>query len=316
MKRTMILLLGILFVAALCGDVLAAYPDKPVKIIIGYEAGSSADISGRALLPLVEKELGQPVMIINKPGAASALALREVYSAKPDGYTVGESASVNVLKIQGLLPYDHHDFDVIAVPYLTWGCIGVSAKSPFKSMKELVDYAKANPGKLKMSTVTKGANYWVQVKYFEKVTASTYKIMTNPGGASYIAAQLGGNHADVGFASYKVLRAQIDAGNIRVLGISTDKRMDGFEKLPTIKEQGYDMVIESWGAYVAPKGLPPEVYKKLTSAFAKASDSKEWRDWCIKQATVAAPEYIGQSAVKYLDQNGEMLAPILKDIKD
>jgi tripartite-type tricarboxylate transporter receptor subunit TctC len=316
MKRTMILLLGILFVAALCGEVFAAYPDKPVKIIIGYETGSATDITARALLPLVEKELGQSVMIINKPGAASAIALREVYSAKPDGYTVGVSCSVNVLKIQGFLPYNHHDFDVISVPYMTWGCIGVPAKGPFKSMKELVDYAKANPGKLKMSTTAKGANYWVQIKYFEKVTASTYKIMTNPGGGSYIAIQLGGNHADVGFASYKVFRSQIDAGNIHVLGITAAKRMAGFEKLPTMKEQGYDMVIESWGAYVAPKGLPPEVNMKLTSAFAKASGSKEWRDWCIKEATEASPEYVGQSAVKYLDQNGEMLAPILKDIKD
>jgi tripartite-type tricarboxylate transporter receptor subunit TctC len=316
MKWMIVVLLGVFSITAYCGEAPAAYPDKQVKIIIGYEPASATDISARTLLPLVEKELGQPIMIINKPGAASALALREVYAAKPDGYTVGVSCSVNVLKIQGLLPYTHHDFDVIAVPYMTWGCIGVPAKSPFQSMKELVDYAKANPGKLRMSTTAKGANYWVQVKFFEKVTGSTYKIITNPGGGSYIATQLGGNHADVGFASYKVFRSQIDAGNIRVLGISMAKRVVGFENLPTLKEQGYDMVIESWGAYVAPKGLSPEVKKKLISVFTKASDSKEWRGWCIKEATEATPEYVGDAAVKYLDKNGEMLAPILKDIKD
>jgi len=298
---------GILFL----GTSVFAYPVKPIKVIIGYEAGSATDISARALLPLVEKDLGQPMMIVNKPGAASALALREIYDAKPDGYTIGVSCSVNVLKMQGRLPYTHRDFDVLTVPYLTWCCIGVPSKAPFKSAKELVEHARANPGKLRMSTTTKGALYWVQVKYFEQVTGATFKIITNPGGGSFIATQIGGNHADVGLASYKVFESQIEAGNCRILGITTAQRVPGFPNLPTLKEQGIDMAIEAWGAYVAPKGLPPDINKRLLSAFGKAASSQEWRAWCASKATMAAPEFIGEEAAKFLDRDAEKVRPIL-----
>lgn len=297
------------------GDAAPAYPDKPIKVIIGYEPGSATDISARSLLPLVEKELGQPTMVINKPGAASALALREIYDSKPDGYTIGISCSVNVLKIQGLLPYTHHDFDILTVPYLTWCVVGVPSKGPFKSAKELVDYARANPEKLRMSTTAKGALYWIQVKYFEQVTGTKFKIITNPGGGSFIATQIGGNHADVGLASYKVFESQIDAGNVRVLGITTAQRVPGFPNLPTLKEQGFNMVIDAWGCYVAPKGLPPDIYKKLLSAFSKAAASKEWRSWCSSKATIAAPEYVAEEAVKFLDRDAEKVRPILESIR-
>jgi tripartite-type tricarboxylate transporter receptor subunit TctC len=310
MKRLLGIFLAVFLLGAY-GVADSAYPDKPIKVIIGYEPGSATDISARALLPLVEKELGQSMMIINKPGAASAMALREVYDSKPDGYIIGVSCSVNVLKIQGLLPHTHHDFDILSVPYLTWCVVGVPSKGPFKSAKELVDYAKANPEKVRMSTTAKGALYWIQVKYLEQVTGTKFKIMTNPGGGAFVATQIGGNHADAGLASYKVFQSQIDAGNIRILGITTSQRVPGFPNLPTLKEQGFDMVIDAWGSYVAPKGLQPDIYKKLLSAFSKASSSKEWQNWCASKATLAAPEYIGEEAVKFLDRDAEKVRPIL-----
>jgi len=292
-----------------------AYPTKPIKAIIGYEAGSSTDIAGRTFLQVAEKELGQPIMIVNKPGAASSLALRELVGSKPDGYTIGLSCSVNVLKIQGLFPQTHRDFDAPAVPSLTWSVLAVPAKSPFKTTKELVEYARANPGKLTMSTTTKGAVYWIQASYFERIAGVKLKLISNPGGASYVATQLGGGHADMGIASYKALQSQIDAGNVRILGITTARRVEGFVTLPTLKEQGYDMVLTSWAAYVAPKGLPAEISKKLLSTYVKVASSKEWKDWCATRGSIPTPEYVGEGAVKFLDQDAEMQKPILEAIK-
>jgi len=303
------LIFGVLF------SVGYAYPTKPIKAIIGYEAGSSTDIAGRTFLQMAEKELGQPVMIVNKPGAASSLALREVVGSKPDGYTIGLSCSVNVLKIQGLLPQTHRDFDAPAVPSLTWSVLAVPAKSPFKTTQELVEYAKANPGKLTMSTTTKGAVYWIQASYFERIAGVKLKLISNPGGASYVATQLGGGHTDVGIASYKALQSQIDAGNVRILGITTARRVEGFANLPTLKEQGYDMVLTSWAAYVAPKGLPAEISKKLLSAYVKVASSQAWKDWCATKGSIPTPEYVGEGAVKFLDQDAEMQRPILEAIK-
>jgi tripartite-type tricarboxylate transporter receptor subunit TctC len=291
-----------------------AYPDKPIKLIIGYEAGSATDLVGRTFFQLMEKELGQPFMIVNKPGAASALALWELLEAKPDGYTLGMSCSVNVLKILGQLPKTHHDFDVIGIGSLTGSVLAVPAKSPFKTIKELIDFAKANPGKLRMSTTSKGAVFWIQSRYFERLTGTKFNLISNPGGASFIATQLGGGHADAGFAAYRPLQGQIKAGNIRALGVTTEKRVPAFPDLPTLKEQGVNMVMMAWGAALAPKGLPSDIYKKLTSAHAKVAGSKAWQDFCKATASVESPEYTGEGAVKFLDQDAEMQKPILEEI--
>ena len=311
----MLAVVPILFLLGIgSGEGSAAYPDKPIKSLICYEAGSATDIGGRQFYKYLEKELGQPIMVVNKPGAASALGLREIYDSKPDGYTIGMSCSINVLKIQGLLPYTHHDFHVSSVASLTWSALAVPAKSPFKTIKELVDYAKANPGKLRWSTTSKGAVYWIQSRYFERVTGTKFNLIANPGGASYIATQLGGGHADVGIAAFRPLQGQIEAKNIRILGITTQKRVPGFENLPTLKEQGYDIVLSSWAAGVAPKGLPPEVSQKLIAATKKVAESKEWRDYCVMAGSMATPEYVGEGVMKFLDQDAEIQRPILEEI--
>lgn len=312
-KIFFIFILGVFFFGIFISGVLA-YPDKPIKLIIGYEAGSASDLIGRTFLQQMEKELGQPFMVVNKPGAASALALRELLDSKPDGYTLGMSCSVNVLKILGHLPNTHRDFDVIGIPLLTGSVLAVPSQSPFHSAKELVEYAKANPSKLRMSTTTRGAVFWIHARYFERLTGAKFNMIVNPGGASFIATQLGGGHADVGFAAYTPLQGQIKAGNIRILGVTTEKRVPGFPEWPTLKEQGYDMVVMGWAAILAPKGLPADIYKKLLSAHAKIVGTKAWQDFCKATGSVGYPEYTGEGAIKFLDQDAEFQRPILEEI--
>jgi len=313
MKKIFLLVSLTVFFLGLIGGEVLAYPDKPIKMIIGYEAGSATDLIGRTFLQHLEKELGQPFLIVNKPGAASALALRELLDAKPDGYTLGMSCSVNVLNIMGHLPKTHRDFDVIGIPLLTGSVLAVPSKSPFQSVKELVDNAKANPGKLRMSTTSKGAVFWIHARYFERLTGTKFNLISNPGGASFVATQLGGGHADVGFAAYTPLQGQIKAGNIRLLGVTTEKRVPGFE-WPTLKEQGYDMVVMGWAAFLAPKGLPPDIYKKLLAAHAKIVGTKAWQDFCKATGSVGYPEYTGEGAIKFLDRDAELQRPILEEI--
>ena len=291
-----------------------AYPEKPIKLIIGYEAGSATDLIGRTFFKHMEKELGQPFMIVNKPGAASALALRELLDAKADGYTLGMSCSVNVLKIMGHLPKTHHDFDVIGIPLLTGSVLAVPSKSPFQSTKELVEYAKGNPEKLRLSTTSKGAVFWIHARYFERLTGAKFNLISNPGGSSFIATQLGGAHADLGFAAYRPLQGQIKAGNIRMLGVTSEKRVAAFPDLPTMKEQGYNMVVSGWAAILAPKGLPSDIYKKLLDAHAKVVGLKAWQDFCTATGSVGYPEYTGEGAIKFMDQDAEIQKPILEEI--
>ena len=315
MKRFLIGTFVVLLFGVFFNEARAAYPDKPIKVIIGYEAGSSGDSVARALYPLMEKELGQPFVIINKPGAASALAMREVMEAKPDGYTFGMSFSINVLKIQGLLPYTHRDFDVLSIPARAGAVLAVPFKSHIQSAKELVDYAKENPGKLRMSTTAKGAAHWIQVAMFERATGAKFAVIENPGGGSYIATQLGGNHADAGILSFSAILSQYQSGNVRFLATTGPSRMRGYDKLQTLKEQGYNMVSTTGVTILGPKKLPPEIYKRLTSTFAKVTGSQEWADWCMRRANTPTPNLVGEEAAKFLDQEAESMRPILETLQ-
>jgi tripartite-type tricarboxylate transporter receptor subunit TctC len=315
MKRFLAITFAVLFFAFLLSEAKAAYPDKPIKVIIGLETGSNVDTVARALSPWMEKELGQPIVILNKPGAASALAMREVMDSKPDGYTLGISSSIHVLKIQGLLPYTHRDFDVLSIPAINGAMLAVPVKSPFQSTKELVDYAKANPGKLRMSTTAKGANHWLQVKMFERATGAKFVVIENPGGGSYIATQLAGGHTDVGIVAFSALFSQYEAGNVRILATTGPGRERGYEKIQTLKEQGYNMVATSCIVILGPKKMPQDIYKMLISAFAKVTGSQEWANWCASRFTMPTPTLVGEEAAKYADQEAEKQRPILESIR-
>ncbi len=305
---------AILFVC-LCSNTFA-YPDKPIKFIIGYEAGSSSDHATRAIAPLLEKNLGQPIMIVNKPGAASSMGMREVHNSRPDGYTVGVSSSINVLKVQKLMDWDHHGFDVIGVPSVTWPVIAVPSKSPWRTIKELLADARASPGKYRVSTTAKGAAFWIAARYFEESAKVQLKIIANPGGAGFVATQVGGAHAELGVASVTPLKSQIDGGNIRVLGVMGPSRLAApNDKYPTLKEEGIDCAFGVWQAFVAPKGLPKDVYGRLVDAFRKAASSTEYQKWCILNGRTPTPQYQGEDGVKFLDRDLEIERPILESMK-
>jgi tripartite-type tricarboxylate transporter receptor subunit TctC len=309
-------LLGISILLGSLGSNGWAYPDKPIKFIIGYEAGSSSDHASRAIAPILEKDLGQPIMIVNKPGAASSMAMREVHASKPDGYTVGVSSSINVLKIQKLMDVDHHGFDVIGVPSVTWPIIGVPSSSRWRSLKDCLADARANPGKYRLSTTAKGAAFWIAARYFENTAKVQFKIISNPGGAGFVATQLGGVHVELGVASVTPLRSQMDAGLIRILGIMGSSRLAApHDKFPTLKEEGVDCIFGVWQAYVAPKGLPEEVYKRLVEAFRRAASSPEYHQWCIANGRTPSPQYQGEEGVNFLDRDLEIERPILESMK-
>lgn len=296
------------------GNKAPAYPTKPITALVGYEAGATTDVIARAVFKEVEKELGQPIMVVNKPGAASVQAMIELKSAQPDGYTLGVSASINSLKVQGKLPFDHHDLDMIAVPAQGVSVVAVPANSPFKSAKDLVEYAKANPGKVTLSTTAKGAVNWIQAKLFEKAAGVQFQFIENPGGNNLIAQQLAGGHVHAGFALIPGLKGQFDAGNIRFIGIMADQRVPGYENVPTLKELGYNALHTATIHVVAPKGLPKHVLDKLTSAFQKAAATEEFKQWVKDKAFIATPHLVGAEAVKFLDEDLQIQLPLLESI--
>ena len=150
--------------------------------------------------------------------------------------------------------------------------LAVPVKSPIQSAKELVDYAKANPGKLRMSTTAKGAAHWIQVAMFERATGAKFAVIENPGGGSYIALQLAGGHADVGILSFSALFSQYEAGNVRILATTGPGRMRGYEKIQTLKEQGYNYGIHHRGHHPGSQEAAPGDLQKVDLHLLRQSD--------------------------------------------
>jgi len=246
------------------------FPTKPIELLIGYGAGGSTDIPARVLADAASKILGQPVVAVNLPGGGSAVMLSQLKNRKPDGYTIGILSSGGVLNAH-LRKVPYHpvkDFDpIIQYSVYQYGLV-VKADSSFKTAKDLIAFAAANPGKIKYSTAGVGTpQHLVMVQLGD---AAKVKWVHIPfGSGSEAIAMLLGGHVDAS-AQTTEWKAQVDAGKLRLLAILMDKRMEAYPNVPTLKELGYNIVAPSIIAIVAPKGLDKNKTKILHDAFYKA----------------------------------------------
>jgi tripartite-type tricarboxylate transporter receptor subunit TctC len=291
----------------------AQYPTKPITCIFPTEAGSMLDTLSRPLLQIAEKKLGQPIMVVNKPGGGLIAGLRDVVDAKPDGYTIGFGVgNLSYAKLLGLVPFDHRDFDVLAIPYYAVPVVTVPANSKFNSVAEIVEYAKANPKQLRVVTSTKGGAWWVATRMLARAAGIEVNEISPPGGGGAVVLQVAGGHADVGVHGIPEAKSQIDAGNIRVLATFGTERIPGFENVPTLKELGYNVEFLATNTAVAPKGLPKDVKQKLLSALEDSIKDPQYQEFVKKNSAVVLGK-LGDDAARYLDQQLGEIEPILQE---
>ncbi len=256
--------------SALSGTASAqAYPARPIKLICPWPAGGSTDAVMRALAESVGKVLGGTVVIENKPGASGMLGPNELAKAAPDGYTLSQ-LTIGVARLPHMqkMQFDPlKDFTYIAcLTGYTFGIV-VRADSPIKSIKELVDYAKANPEKFSYGSTGAGTTPHLAIEEFAakagiKLTHIPYK-----GSADGVQAVLGGHvmsHSDsTGWAP------QVEAGNLRLLATYGSKRTRRWPNVPTLQELGYETVSDSPFGIGGPKGMDAALTKRLHDAFKK-----------------------------------------------
>ena len=221
------------------------YPAKPIIFLVPLEAGSSADMAARILAGKLQAQLGQPVVVTNKPGAGSSIGNRELYNAKPDGYTIGMStAAIFMNKLQGLLPFDHNDMTVLG-SYLSWSPAIVAStktKRPFNTMQEVIAAAKAKPGDIVLSTGSVGQVWWVAAMDFLKKSGLEFNVVPQTSSSAAVVLQVAGGHADIGITDVTAAKSQIDAGNLKVLAMLGANRLPNYPNIPTMKELGVDSV--------------------------------------------------------------------------
>ena len=259
------------------GPAIAGYPERPVTILVGFAPGGSMDLSARALARSAEKILGQPIIIENKTGGTGTVALAALLSQNPDGYTLCATPSSVLIRVSQMQQVPFKPLTSFK-PIIGFSepLLGIVVKndSPWKKMKDLVNDAKKNPGKLKYATTGVGSTTHAAVD--EIATAYKLQLIHIPykGSIEALTALLGG-HVD--FASLtSELVPSVKSGQTRLLAIMSKKRSPKFPAVPTLKEAGYDFVNDAVFSIVGPSNLPTEVAKKLEIAFTQATKSKEY----------------------------------------
>jgi tripartite-type tricarboxylate transporter receptor subunit TctC len=265
-------------VACAPGTTLAQdkYPAKPINFVIGYPGGGTTDVCARPLVMAAGKTLGQPIVVINKPGGGSAVAMAALKNEKPDGYTIGILPSGAVLsQHMRRVPYDSaKDFTpVMQYAVYLYGLV-VKADSPWKTFKEFIDYAKANPGKIRYGTAGAGTPQHLVMERLALKENIKWTHIPFQGGGPAIAALLGG-HLEA-CSQTTEWKKHVEAGTLRLLAVYGEKRMADFPNAATLLELGYDITAPSLISVVGPRGLSPQVVATLHGAFKKAMEDPDF----------------------------------------
>jgi tripartite-type tricarboxylate transporter receptor subunit TctC len=256
------------------------YPSKPIRIVVGYAAGGGNDIIVRVMQPEMSKGLGQPVIVENKPGAQSIIAAETVAKSAPDGYTLlmGPSGPMTINPATySKLPYDvRRDFAPISLICQFPLIVAVSAALPVKSVKELIEYAKANPAKANYSS--SAGIFQVTTELFKQKTGSSFVMIPYKSSGESVQALLSGD-AMVTFVDPPPVSGPLKAGTVRGLAITSAKRHPSWPDLPTMAEAGVpDMEVPVWTAFFAPAKTPTTIIARLQKEVARVVRTAEVKE--------------------------------------
>lgn len=255
------------------------FPSRSIQFIIPWAAGGGGTVNAQALQPHFEKAIQGSVQIINKPGGGGTIAWNYVANAAPDGYTVGVTnqsfiltqyttrTGVSFKKVDPLIM-------VIDMP----AALAVKTEAPWKTFKEFINYAKANPEKVQMGNSGLGANYHVSALGIEMVTGVKFTHVPFKGAGPSMTALLGG-HVDAAVSELPTLLPYVEGKKFRLLVVGSDERNFAIPDVPCMKEEGYEQIfVGAWYIWSVPKGVPKERVQKLHDAFKAAMEAKEYKE--------------------------------------
>jgi len=259
--------------AALCGFPPALhaqaqdYPNKPIRIIVPYPAGGSADLLPRIFAEKLSAKWGQPVLVENRPGAGGNIGAEFVYKAEPDGYTLGPLV-VNQ-NLYRKLAFDPAKFVPVSVMAVIPNVLLVNPRVPAKSVDELIAYARANPGKLNYGSQGNGTTSHLTAELFKSTAGLSVTHVPYKGSAPAMAALLGGE-IDLMFDNLGVTLAHVKSGGLRALAVASEKRVASLPEVPAMSEILPGFTSVAWFGIVAPPKTPAPIAEKLSAAVAEA----------------------------------------------
>lgn len=288
-----------------------AYPDRPIKLIVPWAAGGDTDNIFRPFAPLLQKHIGQPVVITNVGGASGTKGAREAKDSPPDGYTIyGVHDYIHSTYYTGVADVSYTDFEPVCLVSSTPSVLTASPKTPWNDWKGLLADAKARPGQISVGATLGSTSHFFPA-LIEKAAGIKFKYVSYEGLAPRMNAILGG-HVDL-TDSNLTQKGKVEAGQLKFIAIGTDKRSPEMPNVPTLKELGVNVSYTVSRGILAPKGTPGPVLAKLESACAATVKEPAFAESMKKQATDVA--YLDRKAyASWLKENDELNKNLAKDL--
>ena len=279
--------LGLSLAAAAGGAFAQKWPDRPITLVVPWGAGGGTDAVARMLGSLMEKDLGQPVNVVNRTGGSGVVGHSAIASAAPDGYTIGLiTVEITMMHHQKLTELNPTSYTPIALVNLDPAGFQVRADSAYKNMNDVLNAIKANPGKFKASGTGQGGIWHLALAGMlrdAKIDPTTVPWVPSNGAAPGLQDLVAGGVEFVP-CSLPEARSLIDAGKVRSLAVMDSQRSALFPNVPTLKEAtGSSWGTGAWRGIAAPKGLPADVAARLEASVKKAYDSKEYKDFMAQR---------------------------------
>jgi len=276
---------------------LGAYPDRPITLIVPWGAGGGTDATARIIGVLLEKELGQPINVVNRTGGSGVVGHSAIAQAAPDGYTIGIiTVEIGMMHWQGLTELNGTSYTPVGLVNADPAGLQVRADAPYKNVNDLVAAVKANPGKFKASGTGQGGIWHLAIagmlKDLKVDPASVPWVPSN--GAAPGLQDLVAGGVEIVPCSLPEARSMIDAGKVKSLAVMADQPAALYPNVPTLKAAtGSNWTMAAWRGIAAPKGIPAEARDKLVAALRKIVASKDYTEFMAKQGygvIYAAPE--------------------------
>lgn len=274
-----------------------AYPSRPITLIVPWGAGGGTDATARIIGSLLEKDLGQPVTVVNRTGGSGVVGHSAIASATPDGYTLGmATVEIGMMHWQGLTELSGTSYTPLGLVNADPAGLQVRADSPYKTVQDLLAAIKANPGKFKASGTGQGGIWHLAIAGLlrdQKIDPAALPWVPSNGAAPGLQDMIAGG-VEVAPTSLPEARSLIDAGKVRSLAVMNPTPSALYPNVPTLKAAlGSDWTMAAWRGLVAPKGIPAEARDKLAAAIKKVAASKDYTEFMAKQGygvIYAAPD--------------------------
>ena len=277
--RTLIILLSFVCFAVSPASAQNSFPSKPITMLVPFGAGGALDLIARVLADGLRNELGQTILVDNKPGASGLLAMRLAAGAAPDGYTIilsSESNHILLPLLDSKFPMDvAKEFVPVSLSGQFQHTLIVKKELPVSSVKELVDYLRANPGKLSFGSSGVGTQAHIAGEYLSLLTQSKMVHVPYRSSPAALNDLLAGN-LDINFQSMPAVRSYVDSPRLKMLAVLSSERLKELPDMPTMAETGFpDFVLSSWMGLFGPAGLPSDIRQQLSEALVKVGKNPE-----------------------------------------